>query len=95
MTTFSKHIKREPPHSGIIRLSYPTPNQKEEFPMTIIQQPTLFDIHILEKLEIEEKYQEIFSPLELSPLVALFQKETKVGPPITVNYEASIRALLV
>lgn len=63
--------------------------------MSIIQQPTLFDIHILEKLEIEEKYQEIFSPLELSPLVALFQKETKVGPPITVNYEASIRALLV
>ncbi|MFR6673767.1 MAG: transposase [Enterococcus avium] len=37
----------------------------------------------------------IFSPLELLPLVNLFQKETSVGPPITVNSEASIRALLV
>ncbi|THB60637.1 DDE transposase, partial [Vagococcus silagei] len=41
--------------------------------MSIIQQPTLFDIQILQELEIEAKYQEIFSPLELTPLVALFQ----------------------
>ncbi|MGM0110188.1 transposase [Enterococcus sp. DIV0187] len=63
--------------------------------MSIIQQPTLFDTYVLEQLDIEEKHQKIFSPLELLPLVQLFQKETKVGPPITVNYEAAIRALLV
>lgn len=63
--------------------------------MSIIQQPTLFDSQILEELAIEEKYNEIFSPLELSSLVGLFQKEARVGAPITVNYEASLRALMV
>ncbi|HBM6818894.1 TPA: transposase, partial [Enterococcus faecium] len=63
--------------------------------MAIIQQPTLFDIEILEQLDIEEKYLEIFSPLDLSTLVGLFQKETSVGAPISVNYEAAIRALII
>lgn len=63
--------------------------------MAIIQQPTLFDLEILEQLDIEEKYLEIFSPLDLSTLVVLFQKEKAVGAPISVNYEASIRALVV
>lgn len=30
--------------------------------MSIIQQPTLFDLKIVEQLNIEEKYIEIFSP---------------------------------
>ncbi|MGG5372763.1 transposase [Enterococcus sp. AZ196] len=63
--------------------------------MSIIQQPTLFDLQILEQLDIKEKYLTIFSPLDLSPLVFLFQKNTLVGAPITVNYEAAVRALLV
>ncbi|THB60376.1 DDE transposase, partial [Vagococcus silagei] len=54
--------------------------------MSIIQQPTLFDIQILQELEIEVKYQEFFSPLELMPLIALFQKENTVGAPVTINY---------
>jgi len=32
--------------------------------MSIIQQPTLFDIDYLEKLDIQEKYKEIFSPID-------------------------------
>lgn len=40
--------------------------------MAIIQQPTLFELEILEQLDIEEKYLEIFSPLDLSPLLWLF-----------------------
>ncbi|THB60323.1 transposase, partial [Vagococcus silagei] len=63
--------------------------------MSIIQQPTLFDIQILQELEIEVKYQEFFSPLELTPLIALFQKENTVGAPVTINYEAALRAVLV
>ena len=63
--------------------------------MSIIQQPTLFDMQILEQLDIEEKYFEIFSPLDFSPLVGLFQKEKSVGAPITINYEAALRALVV
>lgn len=30
--------------------------------MSIIQRPTLFDIDCLEKLDIQEKYKEIFFP---------------------------------
>ncbi|GCF95891.1 transposase [Enterococcus florum] len=63
--------------------------------MAIIQQPTLFDLEILEQLDIEEKYVEIFSPVDVSPLVELFQKEKSVGAPLSVNYEAAIRALIV
>lgn len=58
--------------------------------MAIIQQPTLFDLEILEQLDIEEKYLEVFSPL-----LWLFQKEKAVGAPLSVNYEAAIRALII
>ena len=63
--------------------------------MAIIQQPTLFDLEILEQLDIEQKYLELFSPLDFSPLLRFFQKEKAAGAPITVNYEAAIRALVV
>ena len=63
--------------------------------MAIIQQPTLFDLEILEQLDIEEKYLEIFSPLDLSPLLWLFQKEKAVGALLSVNYEAAVRALII
>lgn len=63
--------------------------------MSIIQQPTLFDMQILEQLDIEDKYFEILSPLDFTLLVGLFQKEKSVGAPITVNYEAAIRSLVI
>lgn len=63
--------------------------------MSIIQQPTLFDLEILEQLDIEQEYFELFSPLDFSPLLGFFQKEKSVGAPITVNYEAAIRALVI
>lgn len=62
--------------------------------MSIIQQPTLFDIDFLENLEIQEKYAQIFSPLVWDKLLALFDKETSVGPPVTVNYEAVLRSIV-
>lgn len=55
--------------------------------MAIIQQPSLFDFRNLEQLDIKEKYLEIFFPLDLSPLVGLFQKEKAVCAPLSVNYE--------
>ncbi|GMA08350.1 hypothetical protein GCM10025886_15010 [Tetragenococcus halophilus subsp. flandriensis] len=42
--------------------------------MSIIQQPTLFDIDYLEKLDIQEKYKEIFSPIDWTKVLDLFQK---------------------
>lgn len=55
---------------------------QEGFLMSIIQQPTLFDIDFLEKLDVQEKYQEILSPLEWGKVLALFEKESRVGPPV-------------
>lgn len=62
--------------------------------MSIIQQPTLFDLDILSQLDVTERHAEIFSLIDFLPLVQLFQKENKVGAPITLNYEAAIRALI-
>jgi hypothetical protein len=63
--------------------------------MSIIQQPTLFDIDFLEKLDVQEKYQEILSPLEWGKVLALFEKESRVGPPVKLNYQALLRSLMV
>lgn len=62
--------------------------------MSIIQQPTLFDIDYLEKLAIQEKYLEIFSPLDWTKILTLFEKDSRVGPSIQVNYEAVLRSLM-
>ncbi|SDK23768.1 transposase, partial [Alkalibacterium thalassium] len=68
---------------------------QEGFLMSIIQQPTLFDIDFLEKLDVQEKYQEILSPLEWGKVLALFEKESRVGPPVKLNYQALLRSLMV
>lgn len=62
--------------------------------MTVIHQPPLYDIDFLEKLDIQERYLEIFSPLEWDKLLSLFDKETRVGPPVKTNYQAVLRSLL-
>ncbi|MBO0475326.1 hypothetical protein IGL98_003111 [Enterococcus sp. DIV0840] len=62
--------------------------------MTIIQQPTFIDIEILIQLDVKERHAHIFSPIDFYPMVLLFQKETHVGAPITLNYEAAIRAMI-
>lgn len=46
-------------------------------------------------MDIQEKYKKIFSPLDWTIVLNLFQKETRVGPSITVNYEALLRSLIV
>lgn len=62
--------------------------------MFIIQQPTFIDIEILEKLDIIERHAEIFSPIDFYPVLALFQKDNRLGAPISLNYEAAVRALI-
>ncbi|MGM0124148.1 hypothetical protein IGI37_001522 [Enterococcus sp. AZ194] len=62
--------------------------------MTIIQQPTLFELDILASLDVKERHAEIFSPIDFLKLTSLFKKDTAVGTPITVNYASTIRAVL-
>lgn len=63
--------------------------------MSIVLQPTLFDIDYLLELDVNERYTEIFSPINFGPILRLFQKDSEVGAPITVNYEACFRAIVV
>lgn len=63
--------------------------------MTIIHQPTFFYIEILLELEPIERYGELFSPLPIEKVVALFDKDHRVGRPVTVNYEATFKAFVV
>ena len=62
--------------------------------MSILQQPTLFDIDFLAQLDCHERHAEIFSPIDFTPFLRLFDKQTCIGPPISVNYEAAIRAFI-
>ena len=62
--------------------------------MTIIQQPTFIDIEILMTLDIKERHAQIFSPIDFYPIISLFQKENQRGAPVSINYEASIRAMI-
>lgn len=62
--------------------------------MTIIQQPTFIDLEILMQLDIKERHAEIFSLIDLDPILALFQKEKKVGAPLSLNYEAAFRSII-
>src|SRR5699024_7417552 len=48
----------------------------------------------LETLDIQEKYQEIFSPVQMHKLVNLFSKKTTVGHPVDINYAAVIRSIM-
>lgn len=62
--------------------------------MTIVQQPTFIDIEVLMQLDIKERHAEIFSPIDFTPVLNLFQKDKTIGAPISLNYEAAIRALI-
>lgn len=62
--------------------------------MNIIQQPSLFDIDYLASLDIKERHQEIFSPINFTKITYLFSKNKAVGAPIKVNYNAALRALI-
>ena len=62
--------------------------------MTIVQQPTFIDLEILMQLDIKERHAEIFSPIDFDPILALFQKENKVGAPLSLNYEAAFRSIV-
>ena len=46
------------------------------------------------QLDIQERHAHIFSPIDFYPIVLLFQKETRVGAPISLKYEAAFRAMM-
>lgn len=62
--------------------------------MPIIRQDNLFDMQELFEMEPTHRFNAIFSTLELSPLLRIFDKKTYRGAPRELNYGAMIYSLI-
>ena len=63
--------------------------------MSIVRQESLFDIQILLDLEPTQRYDEIFSAIDIHPLLNVVAKKSSLGRPVDLNYPAMIQALLI
>lgn len=63
--------------------------------MPIIRQESLFDLEILLELEPTQRYDEIFSAIDITPIVHSVMKKSNLGRPVELNYPAMIRSLIV
>src|SRR5690554_2005640 len=63
--------------------------------MSIVRQENLFDIQILLDLEPTQRYDEIFSAIDIHPLLNVVEKKSSLGRPVDLNYPAMIQALLI
>ena len=62
--------------------------------MPIIRQEYLFDMQELFEMEPTHRFNAVFSTLELSPLLRVFEKKTRRGAPRELNYGAMIYSLI-
>lgn len=62
--------------------------------MAIIRQDCLFDMQELFEMEPTHRFNSIFSTLELTPLMIIFDKKTRRGAPRELNYGAMIYSLV-
>ena len=62
--------------------------------MSIIRQPSLFDMHELYEMEPTHHFEAIFSTIDLNPFWNLFDKPKKVGAPRELNYGAMVYSLI-
>ncbi|MBM7714356.1 hypothetical protein JOC94_001328 [Bacillus thermophilus] len=62
--------------------------------MSIIRQPSLFDMHELYELEPTHHFEAVFSTIDLNPFWNLFDKPKKVGAPRELNYGAMVYSLI-
>lgn len=61
--------------------------------MPIIRQVSLFDIQELYDLEPTQRYEAIFSALDLEKIVAVVSKKSWRGAPVELNYPAMVCSL--
>ena len=62
--------------------------------MSIIRQGSLFDIQDLYDLEPTQRFEAIFSTLNIEPLLLQISKKTICGAPTELNYAAMIYAMV-
>ncbi|WP_257009838.1 transposase, partial [Evansella halocellulosilytica] len=63
--------------------------------MSIVRQESLFSMQILFDLEPTQRYDEIFSAINIHPLLTVVSKKSNLGRPVKLNYPAMIQALVV
>lgn len=62
--------------------------------MTIIRQGSLFDLQDLYDLEPTQRFEAIFSAIDINPILAVLRKTSCVGRPVELNYAAMIYSLV-
>lgn len=62
--------------------------------MPIIRQESLFSIQDLYDLEPTQRFEAIFSSVDIEPILAVVSKKSRFGPPVKLNYRAMVYALI-
>lgn len=62
--------------------------------MTIIRQGSLFDLQELYDLEPTQRFEAIFSAIDIAPIFAVVTKKSRFGRPVELNYAAMIYSLI-
>lgn len=62
--------------------------------MTIIRQGSLFDLQELYNLEPTQRFEAIFSSIDIDPIFAVVTKKSRFGRPVKLNYAAMIYSLV-
>ncbi|GBF11204.1 IS5/IS1182 family transposase [Tepidibacillus sp. HK-1] len=62
--------------------------------MTIIRQGSLFDLQELYDLEPTQRFESIFSTIDIDPIFAVVTKKSRFGRPVELNYAAMIYSLI-
>ncbi|PLR82613.1 IS5/IS1182 family transposase [Bacillus canaveralius] len=62
--------------------------------MTIIRQGSLFGLQELYDLEPTQRFEAIFSAIDIDPIFAVVTKKSRLGRPVELNYAAMIYSLV-
>ncbi|MCQ6283039.1 IS5/IS1182 family transposase, partial [Bacillus sp. EB600] len=60
--------------------------------MPIIRQESLFSIQDLYDLEPTQRFEAIFSSVDIELILAVVSKKSRFGPPVKLNYRAMVYA---
>lgn len=62
--------------------------------MTIIRQGSLFDLQDLYDLKPTQRFEAVFSAIDIDPILAVLRKKSHLGRPVELNYEAMVYSLV-
>lgn len=63
--------------------------------MSIVRQESLFSMQILFELSPTQRYDKIFAAINIHPILAVVEKPSRLGRPVTLNYPAMVQALII